>query len=121
MVDVLNTFFVSVFTNEDTSHMPESIIMFNGEDQDRLVKINVTEDDVAKKLSQLHPSKAPGPDKVSPRILITVAQQITKPLTLLFNHSLSTGEVPNDWRRANVTPVFKKGKSLMLATTDLSA
>jgi hypothetical protein len=30
-------------------------------------------------------------------------------LTIIFRRSLETGEVPPDWRSANVSPVYKKG------------
>ena len=30
-------------------------------------------------------------------------------MTILFNKSLSSGIVPQDWRTANVCPIFKKG------------
>ncbi len=30
-------------------------------------------------------------------------------LTDIFNSSLESGQVPEDWRVANVTPLFKKG------------
>ena len=32
---------------------------------------------------------------------------IAKPLSIIFGRP---GEVPKDWRKANVTPAFKKGK-----------
>ncbi|GAB0186537.1 mitochondrial enolase superfamily member 1 [Grus japonensis] len=32
------------------------------------------------------------------------------PLSIIFGRSWRAGEVPGDWRKANVTPVFKKGK-----------
>ena len=31
-------------------------------------------------------------------------------MSIIFERSWRTGEVPEDWREANVTPVFKKGK-----------
>jgi len=33
-----------------------------------------------------------------------------EPLSIVFERSWRTGEVPEDWRKANVTPVFKMGK-----------
>ena len=30
--------------------------------------------------------------------------------SIIFERSWGTGEVPGDWRKANVTPVFKNGK-----------
>ena len=31
-------------------------------------------------------------------------------LSIIFSKLWGTGEVPKDWRKANVTPAFKKGK-----------
>jgi len=35
---------------------------------------------------------------------------IAEPLSIIFERSWRTEEVPEDWRKANVTPIFKKGK-----------
>ncbi|XP_043354304.1 glutathione S-transferase theta-1-like [Dermochelys coriacea] len=43
-----------------------------------------------------------------PRVLKELAEELSGPLMLLFNRSWSTGEVPEDWKIANV-PVSKKG------------
>ena len=32
-----------------------------------------------------------------------------EPISKLFTMSMQTGELPKDWRRANITPLFKKG------------
>uniref|UniRef100_A0A493TRX7 Reverse transcriptase domain-containing protein n=1 Tax=Anas platyrhynchos platyrhynchos TaxID=8840 RepID=A0A493TRX7_ANAPP len=45
-----------------------------------------------------------------PCVLRELAEVITEPLFIIFERSWRTGEVPEDWRIANVTPVFKKGK-----------
>ena len=37
------------------------------------------------------------------------ATSISLPLSVLFNESLRVGETPDDWRKANITPIFKKG------------
>jgi len=37
------------------------------------------------------------------------APGIAKSLTKLFNYSLMTGQIANDWKVAHVTPVPKKG------------
>ena len=38
-----------------------------------------------------------------------VAEQVSEMLTDIFNSSLEPGQVPEDWRVANVTPLLKKG------------
>jgi len=43
-------------------------------------------------------------------VLRELADVIAKPLSLFFERSWRTGEVPKDWRKDSVTPVFKKGK-----------
>ena len=44
-----------------------------------------------------------------PRVLREVAEQVSEMLTDIFNSTLESGQVPEDWRVANVTPLFKKG------------
>ena len=51
-----------------------------------------------------------GPDGMHPRVLRELAEVIAKPFSIIFERSWRTGEVPEDWRIANVTPVFRKGK-----------
>ena len=34
---------------------------------------------------------------------------VCKPLHKLFTDSLTSGNMPADWKRANITPIFKKG------------
>ena len=78
-----------------------------------LQDITITEEMVEKKLSELKENKAAGADNISPRFLLEVCAQICVPLTRLFLQSLSDGVVPEDWKKANVSPIFKKAnKSL---------
>ena len=65
--------------------------------------------DVTKGLLKLNANKACGPDKLYPRILKELANEIAEPLQVIFNKSLNEGKVPQDWKLANVTPIFKKG------------
>ena len=43
-------------------------------------------------------------------MLRELAEVIAEPLSIIFERSWITGEVPEDWRIASVTPVFRKGK-----------
>ncbi|KFV55227.1 hypothetical protein N328_09668, partial [Gavia stellata] len=69
----------------------------------------VEEDQVRDQLSKLDVHKSMGPDGMH-RVLRELAEVIAGPLSIIFERSWRTGEVPEDWRKANVTPVFKKGK-----------
>ncbi|MBW6351215.1 reverse transcriptase family protein, partial [Pseudomonas aeruginosa] len=112
MSNSLNTFFASVFTTEDLSDIPTpSPIQIDNSDV--LSNITVTEREVLNCLDKLKVNKMPGPDTISPRVLKEAKDELSKPLTLLFNKSLQSGTMPDQWKLANVTPIFKKGsKSL---------
>lgn len=53
--------------------------------------------------------KLEGPAEIDPRILKELDEVILELLTIIFENSWRTGEVPEDWRRANIAPLFKKG------------
>ena len=60
-------------------------------------------------MQQLDNSKACGPDKISGRLLKETANELSPSLTLIFQTSLKQGQLPNDWKHAKITPMFKKG------------
>ncbi|KFV85130.1 hypothetical protein N308_07876, partial [Struthio camelus australis] len=70
----------------------------------------VEEDQVRDLLSKLDIHKSMGPDGMHPRVLRELADVITRPLSILLERSWRSGEVPEGWKKANVTPVFLKGK-----------
>ena len=49
---------------------------------------------------------------MSNAVLKNCAQSFVKPLKVIFDKSLKTGEVPKEWKEANVAPLFKKGSRL---------
>jgi hypothetical protein len=78
-----------------------------GPDLDNII---ISEEGVLKQLLNLKPNKACGPDGISPRFLQLVAHEISPALTLLYRASLKSGTVPQDWKLAHVSPIFKKGE-----------
>ena len=44
-----------------------------------------------------------------PMFLIELKDHLAKPLAFIFNETLQRGKIPLDWKRANVSPIFKKG------------
>ena len=73
-------------------------------------EITVDPKGVTKLLNNLNIHKAPGPDGLSARVLKECSSEIAPILACIYNESLAQGAVPDDWRQANVAPVFKKGE-----------
>ena len=65
---------------------------------------------VLRLLNSLNVRGASGPDGLSARVLKECSSEISPMLALIYNESLAQGTVPDDWRQANVAPVFKKGE-----------
>ena len=107
MAGILNAQYTSVFTREDTTHLPEPECLFTGDDP--LCEVRFEEGEVVKKLKNIKAKGAPGPDKVWSKVLHDMADLLGRPLAIIFNKLMEEGQVPNIWRMANVCPIFKKG------------
>ena len=110
--ELLNTFFASVFTEEDTSTIPT----IDGIDiEEHLEQVEITPEKVKKKLNNLKTSKSPGIDNIHPLLLKECSEELCGIITKLFNQSFLNGSVPEMWRRARVSPLFKKGDKHLCA------
>ncbi|KAK4809567.1 hypothetical protein QYF61_016999 [Mycteria americana] len=74
------------------------------------VPLLVQGEKVSDLLHHLHIHKSMGPHEIHPRVLKELVEVLTKPLPIIYQQSWLTGEVPVDWRLANVTPIYKKGR-----------
>ena len=104
--EVLLNQFSSAFTVEpdgEVPNFPRRNIEFDNEN------VKITEEMVNEKLSNLIKTKSAGPDGIHPRVFWELSDVIAKPLTTIFNSSLQQREIPNDWRVATISPIFKKG------------
>lgn len=106
--EILNDYFSSVFTREDVSDTPT---MAEGcySDGKFLSEVRVTPLAIKKNLSDLDANKAQGPDLIPSKVLKELSEELSNPLCYLFNKSLEDGILPDDWKTAEVTAIFKKG------------
>ena len=72
-----------------------------------LNSITIIEQDVNDQLDNLNVNKPGGPDEISPKLIKALGYHLVKPLTLFFNKSLQLGQVPCQWKMANVSAIFK--------------
>ena len=108
MADALNIYFSSVFTLEDKNNLPahEPLLANNVE---CLTNMLITPAMIVTKIKKLKDNKSPGIDGITPKSLKEIAEEISIPMTIMFNLSLREGTVPHEWKHANVVPIFKTG------------
>ncbi|KAK4816584.1 hypothetical protein QYF61_017974 [Mycteria americana] len=61
-------------------------------------------------LFHLDTHKSMGPDEIHPRVVRELAEELAKPLSIIYQQSWLTGKVPDDWRLASVMPIYKKAQ-----------
>ena len=69
----------------------------------------VDQEGVLKLLKDIKVNKAVGPDGIPNKALKLAADEIAPVITFIFQQSLDESYLPEDWRRADITPIFKKG------------
>ena len=105
--EVMNEAFNSVYVREDQSNVLPALQ--NNYQGNTLSNIVLSRNKLLKKIKKLETDKACGPDGISPFILNKFADILCDPLLQMFQCSLDFQEVPLDWRRANISSLFKKG------------
>lgn len=108
LVNILNTHFVSKFTEERLDDSLGSEVS-DSHMIDRLEEFEFEVQKIEYLLNHIDPSKAAGPDGICGRILKEGSSSIAKALYLIFNRSITYSEVPEEWKMAYVVPIYKKG------------
>ncbi|CAM4583511.1 unnamed protein product [Lepidochelys kempii] len=104
--NALNAFFASVFMNKVSSQTTALGSTGWGVGDQPSVEKEVVWD----YLEKLDMHKSMGLDALHPRVLKELEDVIAEPLAIIFENSWRSEEVTDDWKKANVVPIFKKGK-----------
>ncbi|KAK4829760.1 hypothetical protein QYF61_006484 [Mycteria americana] len=108
--EVLNAFFASVLNSRANCSLGTQPRELEDRDGDQNGAPIIQGEMVSDLLHHLDTHKSMGPDEIHLRVLKELADVLTKPLSIIYQQSWLTGEVPADWRLVNVTPIFKKGR-----------
>ena len=101
--EVLNEQFNSVYTEVGSIPLPKLDESPYGE----IDRLHISISGVLDQLYKLNPSKAQGPDGIPPCFLNTYADQLAPILHNIFQLSVDSSQVPEAWKNANVTAIFK--------------
>ena len=72
-------------------------------------EINFNSDRIQQLLADFNVNKSCGPDLIPGIVLKKCASSLSTPLSNLFSKIYYSGNVPMDWKQANVVPIHKKG------------
>ena len=93
--EVLNAFFASVFNSESSHPQGTPPLELEGKDEEHNIPPPLIQEVLVRDLiHHLDAQKCMGPDGIHPRVLRELAEVLAKPLSIIYQRSWSTGEVP---------------------------
>ena len=95
MCNILNNFFSSIFTSEDSTTVLREQ-RYLGSIDGMLNGINIDKEKILNKLEKLQVNKAPVVDGIVLELLVKTSVSLSVPLSVIFNHSFNTGIAPDD-------------------------
>ena len=118
--EMLDKYFGSVLTQENTKNIPEPMLLFAGNQEQMINTVDITEEIVVKMLKSLKEDKTPGVDEMHSKFLKEVRNEIGAIIAELFIKTKQviyqkTGEMPL------LRHYSKKAAGATLATTGQSA
>jgi hypothetical protein len=79
--------------------------------------VTLSTGNIMRVISRLKLNFSGRPDGFPPLLAKNLSAAL-EPLSLIFTSFMSVGKIPDDWRRAVVTPVYKSSCALMYLTID---
>ena len=118
IVEIFNNFFTSIesisISNKDENvdfiqnhfnDLKKKKILINDLDGFSFKRVTISE--VEKLFNNLSPSSSPGTSGIHPKILKLVPHILIPVFTKLFNFCLISNSIPEEWKSAVVTPLYK--------------
>jgi len=103
---LLNKYFSNVFTHDNgvinPTRLPNKSVV-------NISSLYVSPVMVRKYTRGLKANSSAGPDGLPAEFFKNTSSSVVFPLSVIFNVSLQTGEIPEIWKLASVAPIFKKG------------
>ena len=115
MADLLNSHFKSVFEADTFDPLPEFKKRTENLFELNQILSHLNETEIERRLKALKVNKSMRIDGVHPMVLSECAAAFATPLVILFRKSLMQNKIPNLWKLALISPIFKKGSRTLAA------
>ena len=106
IANMFNSFFQSVFNKRDINNKCPDVEKCK---LPSLGNFQITIEEVHTILKSLDKNKSSGPAEIPPIVLSQCANSLAPSLCALINKSLELGQFPENWRSANICPIYKSG------------
>ena len=97
-----------VVINDPKENEIELNELFNSSEDDSFTQLEVTRSDILSAIKATKINSAAGPDTIPPILLHNCAENLVEPLRIIMNKSLKNGEIPDIWKQALITPIYKR-------------
>lgn len=104
---IFNIAFSSVFTREPSMPSVPTTTLIGSS----MPALAFSADGISSLIKNIKLSSSCGIDEINSKLLKNITDTIVPYLHLIFSQSLSTGDLPNDWKIGKVVPVYKAGDS----------
>ena len=104
--NLFNEYFASVGVKDDGI---KPLCITSTSYLDKLETIHFDCSNVKAAMQKLKSNLSSGPDNMPPVLFKRLKNSLATPLAMAFEQLLSVAAVPNEWKSAIITPVFKKG------------
>jgi len=106
---VLNEFFALVFAVSQASQVSHVPALPSG-GQESKIPPSVRAEQVQEHFMRLNVCESMGLDDMYPRVLTELVDVVTELLSIIFEKLWLLSDVPGDWKKGKITPIFKKGR-----------
>ena len=103
--NTLNSYFSSIQQN-DNGNLPE----FYNLTKQKFDNIDLNLEIIKIFLNRLKITHTFGTDGIPSSMLKVLSNELCRPLYIIFNSSLLSGNIPKIWKKSIITPIFKKGE-----------
>jgi hypothetical protein len=110
IADAFAKYFSNVYSDIAPVLDPNAAMKCSSRDSRLVLFKKITEMDVCRAFSKLLPKNSFGPDGIPSLVIKACAPHLIKPLTFIFNLSVSSNVFLEAWKVSRITPLHKSGK-----------